>query len=249
MGIFDLFQNKSAKTIPMDEIHYSKLNKERFISEYFIPRKPLLIKEGAKNWPLVDLWNKAYVDKKFGHYMCTVVKDSRPAMARESTTLKTFFKNHKGQSTLTLESNPMKVSFLLKGLKFPNLFFSRKDINRFFFYYSIKNAGTLPHYHKDAFNILGEGRKRWVMFDANEKKAPKGFNAQLEGYKKYPKGTHAKDWFVKDLPKTCKKLAVFECYQETSDIVYVPWQFSHAVLNMSDEVLGLVVETQRDKNV
>ena len=82
-----------------------------------------------KNWPLVDLWNKAYVDKKFGHYMCTVVKDSRPAMARESTTLKTFFKNHKGQSTL-LES--MKVSFLLKGLKFPNLFFSRKDINRFF---------------------------------------------------------------------------------------------------------------------
>ena len=248
MGIFDLFQNKSAKTIPMDEIHYSKLNKERFISEYFIPRKPLLIKEGAKNWPLVDLWNKAYVDKKFGHYMCTVVKDSRPAMARESTTLKTFFKNHKGQSTLTLESNPMKVSFLLKGLKFPNLFFSRKDI-KVFFYYSIKNAGTLPHYHKDAFNILGEGRKRWVMFDANEKKAPKGFNTQLEGYKKYPKGTHAKDWFVKDLPKTCKKLAVFECYQETSDIVYVPWQFSHAVLNMSDEVLGLVVETQRDKNV
>ena len=59
------------------------------------------------------------------------------------------------------------------------------------------------------------------MFDANEKKAPKGFNTQLEGYKKYPKGTHAKDWFVKDLLKTSKKLAVFECYQETSDIVYV----------------------------
>ena len=131
MGIFDLFQNKSAKTIPMDEIHYSKLNKERFISEYFIPRKPLLIKEGAKNWPLVDLWNKAYVDKKFGHYMCTVVKDSRPAMARESTTLKTFLRTIKDKYTNTrIESYESQLS--LKGLKFPNLFFSRKDINRFF---------------------------------------------------------------------------------------------------------------------
>lgn len=245
MGIFDLFQNKPAKTIEMDELHYSKMNKETFISEYFIPRKPLLIKEGAKNWPIVDLWTKEYVNKKFGHYMCTVVKDSRPAMARESTTLKNFFKNHKGQSTLTLESNPMKVSFILKGLKLPNLFFSRKDINRFFFYFSVKNAGTLPHYHKDAFNILREGKKRWVMFDANEQSAPKGYNTQLKGYKKYPKGTHAKDWFVIDLPKTTRKLPVFECYQEASDIVYVPWQFSHAVLNISEEVLGLVVETNR----
>ena len=245
MGIFDLFQNKPAKTIEMDEFHYSKLNKETFLSEYFIPRKPLLIKEGAKDWPIVDLWTKEYVNEKFGYYKCTIVKDSRPAMARESTTLKKFFKNHKGQSTLTLESNPMKVSFILKGLKLPNLFFSRKDINRFFFYYSVKNAGTLPHYHKDAFNILREGKKKWVMFDANEEIAPKGYNLLAEGYKRYPKGTHAKDWFLIDLPKISRKLPVYECQHEGSDIVYVPWLFSHAVLNMSDEVLGLVVETNR----
>ena len=153
MGIFNLFQNKPAKTIQIDEVHYSKLNKETFLSEYFIPRKPLLIKEGAKDWPILDLWTKEYVNKNFGNYMCTVVRDSRPALSRESTTLKKFFTTHKGQSTLTLESNPMKASFLRKGLKLPNIFFSVNDINRYFFFFLVKNAGTLPQYHKDAFNV------------------------------------------------------------------------------------------------
>jgi ribosomal protein L16 Arg81 hydroxylase len=245
MGIFDLFQNKPAKTIPMDEIHYSKLNKERFISEYFIPRKPVLIKEGAKNWPLSKLWTKQYIIDSYGEYQCNVIHDSRPASSKHKTNLKDYFLNHKGKSTLTLDFEPTKSTFFLNGLKFPNRLFSKKDINRFFFYHSVKNAGTLPHFHKDAFNILRKGEKRWVMFDSDENVAHAGYNLLGHIYKKYPQGTHAKDWFSSDLKKTSKKVRVSECFQKDTDVVYVPVNYAHSVINISDEVLGIVVETNR----
>ena len=87
------------------------------------------------------------------------------------------------------------------------------------------------------------------MYDANKEITRKGYNLLTKGYKRYPKGTHAKDWFEKDLPNISKKLPVYECQQEGADIVYVPWLYAHAVINMSDEVLGLVVETQRKNNI
>ena len=61
----------------------------------------------------------------------------------------------------------MMISFL-KDIQIPNLFFNKNSITRFFFYHSIKDAGTLPHNHRDAFNILRDGEKHWVMFNADQ---------------------------------------------------------------------------------
>ena len=248
MGVFkNIFSSKPQLTIRMDEIHYSKLDKNYFISNYFKPRIPLLIKEGAASWPMINNWSKEYILNNYGEYKCTVISDSRPAHSKLKTTLSDYFKNHKGKSTLTLDFDPLKSIFFLKGLKFPNLFFTRKEIHRFFFYHSIKDAGTLPHVHRDAFNILREGEKRWVMHDADGNKSPIGLELLKYSYIKYPPGTHAKDWFKNELNKVAKKTALFECYQTGSDIVYVPENFCHSVVNVSEEVLGIVVEILRKK--
>lgn len=246
MGIFNLFSSKDVSTIKIDEIDYSQLDRNKFLSEYFLPRKPLLIKGGAHDWPLVENWTKSFIIEKFGDYSCTVITDSRPAYAKLKTNLKDYFLNHKGKSTLTLDFEPLKSVFFLKGLKFPNTFFSKKEINRFFFYHSVKNAGTLPHVHRDAFNILRKGEKRWVMHDADKEKAPLGYDFLVDSYKKYPAGYHAKDWFNKEMPKVAKKINLLECYQTDNDIVFVPENFCHTVVNISDEVLGIVVETIRN---
>jgi hypothetical protein len=246
MGFFkNIFTSKVPSTTKIDEIDYSKIDKIFFRSNYFSPRVPLLIKGGANGWPMIKNWTKDYIIDKYGEYKCTVISDSRPAHSKLKTNLADYFINHKGKSTLTLDFDPMKSVFFLKGLKFPNIYFSKKEIHRFFFYHSIKEAGTLPHVHRDAFNILRKGKKRWIMHDANQNISPVGFKLLKESYVKYPPGTHAKDWFKKELNRVSKKVELFECYQTDMDIVYVPENYCHTVINISDEVLGIVVETLR----
>ena len=45
----------------------------------------------------------------------------------------------------------------------------------------------------------------------------------MKFFQKYPVGSHAKDWFRKELKTLTKKVdVVYECFQKSGDIVYVP---------------------------
>ena len=84
------------------------------------------------------------------------------------------------------------------------------------------------------------------MFDADRTISPKGYSLMMKTNKKYPPGTHSKDWFKKDYFKLSKKVdKVFECIQSPEDIIFIPINYCHTVVNTSDEVLGLVVEVLR----
>lgn len=246
MGFFDFLKSNISSPIKIDEILYSELDKKQFLSKYFIPRIPLIIKNGAHDWPLIKLWTKDYISEQNGSFVCTVISDSRPAHSNVKTTLTNYFNKFKGKSTLTLDFDPKRSPFFLKGLKFPNIYFSKNVIHRYFFYHSVKEAGTLPHVHRDAFNILREGEKRWMMYDADLTNATKGHNEMMKSNKLYPPGTHAKDWFKKEYSKLSSKVdTVYECIQSPKDIVFIPINYCHSVVNTSDEVLGLVVEILR----
>ena len=244
MGLFDFLKN-STPIKGIDEIPYNKLDQKTFLEQYFKPRIPLIIKNGAHDWPLIKLWTKEYISEKNGDYLCNIIDDSRPAHSKNKTTLTEYFNKYKDKSTLTLE-DPKNAPFFLKGLKFPNIYFSKSKIHRFFFYHSVKDAGTLPHVHRDAFNILRNGEKRWVMYDADRTTAPKGYQLMVKTHRKYPPGTHAKDWFKKEYSKLSSKVErTYECIQSSEDIVFIPKDYSHTVINNSEEVLGLVVEILR----
>ena len=115
-----------------------------FLSNYFKPRKPLLIKKKVQ-WSTYKKWTKEYIIDNYGDYSCTVISDSRPAHSNLKTTLTDYFKNHKGKSTLTLDFDPMKSKFFLKGLKFPNMYFSKKIVYIDFSF--IIQLKMLEHYH------------------------------------------------------------------------------------------------------
>lgn len=70
-----------------------------FFRNFYQKRKPALIKGGASNWPLIKKWNKEYIVDISGNEMCTLVKDSRPAFAKEQSTLKNYFENKTVKST------------------------------------------------------------------------------------------------------------------------------------------------------
>jgi len=247
MGFFDLFKKEGAPLIEIDAVSFDEKDVSVFKNKYYNPKKPVLIKNGASNWSIMDKWSKEYLINNAGNYMCAVISDSRPAVANEHTSLKDYFENHAGKSTLTLDRyKPSNDKFFFRDIKMPNLFFSKNNISRFFFYHSIKDAGTLPHNHRDAFNILKDGQKHWVMFDANQKTSPKGYQVMMDYFQKYPTGSHAKDWFRKELKTLTKKVdTAYQCIQKPGDIVYVPEGYAHTVINITDEVLGIVIETSR----
>jgi hypothetical protein len=174
MGIFNLFINKK-KLVEIDQ--FSSQDKVLFQSQYKTPRVPVLLKGAAKHWPLHSKWSKDYIKDNMGNYICKIIEDSRPAYAKDQTTLKFYFEKLKNVSTLTLEPfNPKKPPLFYKDIKTPNPFFTTKDIQRFFFFHSIKDAGTLPHIHGNAFNILQEGQKEWVFYDASKTHNLNGYN-------------------------------------------------------------------------
>ena len=246
MGLLDIFKQTKSPFTKLDNWIFDENNIDLFFSQYFSPRKPVLIKGATINWPFMEKWCSEYISSQYGSYQCTVVNDGRPAYSNEKTTLKNYFDNLENKSTLTLEPyHPKTKPVFFNDIPFPNPFFGNYDVARYFFYHSIKDAGTLPHMHRDAFNMLQSGEKRWILHDASPTSCPTGNKTMKNYLKNYHVGSHAKDWFKKEIKTLPKKVTeVYECIQKSGDIVYIPVEYSHAVINHS-EVMGLVVERIR----
>lgn len=246
--MFSLFK----KNVPPKLIHeteYAEIEREDFLNNFFLPKKPLLIKNGLKDWPLYKRWNKEYIINLAGNEQCTLVYDSRPAASKKTTTLKDYFLKQKECSTLSLkEFNKKNKPKFFNDLQIPNKLFGYPDIYRYFFFHAPNNTGTLPHNHGDAFNFLVRGKKEWVMFDADKENETKGFELLLNFNKKYPVGAHSLKWFENELPTLGKKIPThYSFIQEAGDIVFIPHRYAHTVLNL-EEAMGIVIETKRHGN-
>lgn len=243
--MFNFLKKKLPPNV-IESVNYSDFSTKEFYENYFIPKKPLLIQGASNDWPLMKKWNKEYIINHAGKEECTVVRDSRPAASKETSTLENYFKNLKNCSTLSLkEFNKGDKPIFFKDLIFPNKLFETTDIYRYFFFHADNNSGTLPHNHGDAFNFLVFGRKSWVMFDADPTTSPNGYNLLLQYNKKYPVGAHSSEWFASELLNIGKKkIHYYNFIQEPGEIVYIPHRYAHTVLNL-DEVMGLVIEKKR----
>ncbi len=83
-----------------------------------------------------------------------------------------------------------------------------------------KNSGSPPHFHGHAFNALVYGVKRWYLWPPS---------------KAYFAFDHARDWEEEYLGGSRDPLAVV-CVQGPGDVVYVPENWGHAVVNLADSV-------------
>ena len=103
------------------------------------------------------------------------------------------------------------------------------------FYLGPAGTGAPLHFHGDAFNALAHGRKRWWLFP------PDAANYSI---------TPASEWVRRVLPELCRRcehheLPSRECplviTQRAGDVLFVPRDWAHAVLNVQPSV-GFAVE-------
>lgn len=214
---------------------------------HFERREPALFRGAAHGWPLVTKWSRSYLSRALGDFQCKVVRDSRPAYATETCSLAEYFERLSHLSTLTFSptSAGERLPPFFDDVPLPNPFFARERITAGFLYHANADGGSLPHCHQDAYNILAQGRKRWVMYDADPDESPEGWALLRACHEEFGAGTFATDWFSRGIEHIeARGITVYQCVQEPGDVVYIPEHFSHAVLNDS-EVLGLAILVDR----
>jgi len=243
---------ETAAWLKVEEVPAANMAHEFFMENYFNTRTPVLLKGASAHWELMRKWTRDYLSAEMGDFQCTVARDSRPAYSKEKCSLRNYFQNYSHLSTMTFEPFKPKNQHLpkfLQDIPLPNPFFSRQTICAYFFFHANEKGGSLPHCHQDAFNLLQQGTKRWIMYDADPEIAPKGWQVLKHCHEKYAAGTHAKDWFM-DGPDQVRKqgVTIYECEQQAGDIVFIPEYFSHAILNLSENQ-GMVIITERPGKV
>lgn len=221
---------------------------QAFRQKYFNLRTPVLLKNACADWPFMQKWTSDYLSTEMGDFQCKIARDSRPYHSNEQCSLSNYFKDYSHLSTLTFElCDPTNEQFsrFLKDILLPNPFFCKKEISGYSFFHAHKDEGTLPHCHIDAFNFLQYGTKHWIMYDADPGISPIGRKVLKQCREEYGKGTFVKDWFT-DGPSQVRQagVTIYEGKQQAGDMVFIPENFSHAVLNIAENQ-GIVMMVDR----
>ena len=102
-------------------------------------------------------------------------------------------------------------------------------------------TGSLPHNHKPAFNVLLQGTKRWALYVGDSPE--RTHELVVESYDKYPSGTQIEPWLRDECPRLRRRegITFYELVQQAGDVLYIPDQHLHAVVNL-ERVMGLVIQ-------
>ena len=217
---------------PIDVVE--DISKEEFREKYLLPRKPVVIRNMAKNWPAYQKWTMEYMKEVVGDvevplYDSSKADPSAPINAsaakmrfadyidliqREPTDLRIFLFDPIKSAPKLLEDyiSPKK---LMGGFldKFPNMFFGGKG------------SVTFLHYDIDMAHIFHthfNGRKHILLFDYKWK----------DRLYKIPYATYALEDFDIANPDFEKCPALngiegVECFLEHGDTLFMPTGWWH----------------------
>jgi hypothetical protein len=218
----------------------------------YLERTPALWKGAVGEFGILH-WNLDYVRETFGAVACNISQSGRPIGSGQLADLQSFFagfNDGRHYSFTRVDVGAAAADPFVSEMTLPNRFIDRTEIRRHGFYAGRAQLGALPHRHGDALNLLVQGKKQWVLFDA----APASPGRLLhEQYRRaYPAGTRVTpaEWLGREQHElrahaAASGLVVHEFVQVEGDVVYVPRDFTHAVVNLSD-VIGITLEAEFD---
>jgi len=202
-------------------------------------RTPTLIKNGVYFFDNLKKWNENYIIDTYGNLNCNYSYHARPVRSNLQTTYVNYFNNLNNNTytftrTKYLENN----TDFIKDFTFPNPFFCKENIDKHIFYSGPKNTGALPHSHGSAINFMIFGKKKWIFFDT---KTSIGKRLEQYYYTKYPKDIKYDEWYENEYEKLKKIVPLIECTQDSNDVVFIPKDYNHSVLNL-EKTMGIVIE-------
>lgn len=95
------------------------------------------------------------------------------------------------------------------------------------YFFGRPGSGAPFHIHADAINAAANGRKQWFVY--------------TPARTLYSRKT-MKRWTEEDLPSLAEEDKPLQCVQHPGDVVYVPLDWGHGVLNLDENTFGFALE-------
>eukprot|EP00935_MAST-01C_sp_MAST-1C-sp1_P001949 g1949.t1 len=220
-----------------------------FLRDYASRNRPVIIRNCSGNsliddWPARKRWRKEEFLRQFGEHTIQARKSSVVAfdnefggMQRQNMTVAEYI--HGWSMQRAEGSTPsLDLSYLLQNRALPirddytepsvfvhDTAFAHNASARdqiALFYFGPAMSGVSLHQHTNAWNALVYGAKQWFLFPP---------------YAMYgPTGMPMTQWLDDFYPQLKESTQVFECTQYPGDVLYVPTDWYHGVINLKDSI-------------
>jgi histone arginine demethylase JMJD6 len=236
---------------PVDSVEASQISPDEFMRVYAMENKPVIIRDALAEWPAIKdgRWEASCLLKRFKHTLFKVGEDDNGRKLKiKMKTFMDYMSYQVDDSPLYLFESGMngETSSLKEDYSIPEYF--RDDFLNVvgreskpphkWFCIGPKRSGTTVH--RDplgtaAWNAVTHGYKRWILFEPKEdRKLVKGKKHRNKG--EDDEAIHYFDFILPRLRRSNPSLKVYECIQGPGDIIFVPGQFWHGVLNLTDTI-------------
>ncbi len=227
---------------------------ETFVFDYLALQRPVLIRNVTSSQQMKSLhqrWQRNKFEQEFRALKFTEVEipyaETFGFKTSQSTTLKKFMTKMRKLTqeqqeitsfadfaspmyifeTISLDS-PILSDFVIPPVLDPDA--TNIDINKLQFYLGPTLSGSPVHFHRNAWNILIYGQKRWFLYPPD-----KAFYSKQ----------HILDWWRDNHASTegawSNEATPLECVQYPGDMMFVPDMWGHGVINLKESI-GLASE-------
>jgi hypothetical protein len=216
------------------------LSRERFVDEYELPNRPVIITDVVREWPAFTKWTDEYLLETCGSYRFAAAA-ARMSMSqylqyaqqtREERPLY-LFDHQFGEEVPQLAADYSVPTYFSE-----DLFSVLGDDRPNYRWLIVGPARSGSSFHIDpnstsAWNAVVRGRKKWILYPPNV--VPPGIFASADGAE-VASPVSLTDWFLTHYETTSKGPQPFEAICEAGELIFVPRGWWHLVINLEDSV-------------
>eukprot|EP00397_Hematodinium_sp_SG-2012_P023321 GEMP01024220.1.p1 GENE.GEMP01024220.1~~GEMP01024220.1.p1 ORF type:complete len:402 (+),score=69.82 GEMP01024220.1:32-1207(+) len=242
-------------TVPLPRVHVNDITVEDFWNKYCMTHTPVILEGAMDDWPAMNNWSIAKLRERFPNGLFKVGEDDDGRRVRvKFKYFLDYMENQDDDSPLYLfqsalheetHSNELLQDYSLPPhfpCNFLNLVGRDKKPPWRWFCIGPKRSGTTVHFDPlgtSAWNAVTCGLKRWVLF---EPELPNKF-VKAKSHRFEDEDDEAIDYFVNMLPrlknqikKEDLRVKVYDDLQKAGEIIFVPCNWWHGVVNLEDTV-------------
>jgi len=239
-----------GQTVPIPRVKRSEITQEWFEKNCQVPGRPVIVEGACSHWPAMKKWAIPELKKRFRHTAFKVGSDKKGRKLRmKFKYFADYMEKQQDDSPLYLfETNidnaadmaTLKQDFSMPTDLFPHDWLSllNHESRPPFRWWCIgpKRSGTTVHIDPlgtSAWNAVTSGVKRWVLFEPKEsKRVVKGKDLIKKG--EDDEAVMYFDFVLPRIKEAHPDLRVYEGLQKPGDIIFVPGNWWHGVLNLED---------------
>ena len=235
----------------VDAIDASELSPDDFIARFAMQERPVIIRNAIRDWPAVaeGRWEPGTLLKRFKHTLFKIGEDDNGRKLKvKMKTFMDYMLHQTDDSPLYLfesgmigETSPLRDDYRVPDYfrdDFLNLVGRESKPPHKWFCIGPRRSGTTVHRDPlgtSAWNAVTMGYKRWVLFEPRETKSiVKARRCRRKG--EDDEAIHYFDFLLPRLREEQSSLKIYECIQGPGDLMFVPGQWWHGVLNLTDTV-------------